>query len=253
MDDEAELIRGQMQDTREALTEKLEALEQQVVGTVQSAAGSVAETVGTVTDSVQETVENVKESVEDAVTSVKESLNLRLQVERHPWTMFFGAIAVGYVGTRWLENCVPSAGIVESVASSASAGHSRGDGADAPSARSNQGPSFLEKLAIDFRSELDGLKGLAVSAAAGLVRDIIADSIPAALAPRVSEWMDDVTHKIGGKPIAGPLLRTEETREKDLPASEWEPEVPPVPPGPRSAGQATGNGGHGGFGRERRF
>src|SRR4051794_2704569 len=91
MDHESEVICNQMEETRTALQDKLESLEQHVSNTVQGAS-----------DAVTDTVDSVKSAVQDTVDSVKESLSVRYQVERHPWTMFLGAALVGFVGARLL-------------------------------------------------------------------------------------------------------------------------------------------------------
>jgi len=109
MDDEPEVIRQQMEDTRSDLTRKIEALEHQVVSTVQSTTSAVTNTVESVKDAVQETVSavkgtvsdtvcSVKETVSDTVEGVKETLDIRHQVEEHPWLMFGASVAAGYVG-----------------------------------------------------------------------------------------------------------------------------------------------------------
>src|SRR5262245_52369843 len=67
MDNESEVIRQQMEQTRSALTAKVELLEHQVVETVHGATAAVSETVGNVKDVVQETVQTVKDSVHETV------------------------------------------------------------------------------------------------------------------------------------------------------------------------------------------
>jgi len=107
MENEPELIRDQMQETRTALTEKLEALESQVSGTVQSATAAVTETVEAVKSTVAETVGTVKDSVQETVSTVKESVkdafDLPAHIERHPWAAMLGSVAVGYLGGRVLN------------------------------------------------------------------------------------------------------------------------------------------------------
>src|SRR5579864_5333035 len=87
MDNEPEVTRAQMQETRTALSEKLETLEHKVVDTVQGA-----------THAVHETVDHVKEAMHETVENVKDTFNLPLQVKRHPWGMVAGSIALGYLG-----------------------------------------------------------------------------------------------------------------------------------------------------------
>src|SRR5947209_18377211 len=102
--EDPEVIRRRMLENRTALTEKLEALENQVMGvassvtdTVESVKEGVQETVEAVKDTVQETVGNVKDTFDDTVETVKGAFNLPRQVERHPWAMLGGAVAVGAV------------------------------------------------------------------------------------------------------------------------------------------------------------
>ena len=91
MDQEPEVIRQQIDQTRSALTEKLETRENQVRDTVTNAKTTVEETIG-----------SVKSTVHETVATVKRTFDLPYQVERHPWGMFGGSILVGYlVGTLW--------------------------------------------------------------------------------------------------------------------------------------------------------
>jgi len=106
MDNSTEVIRQQMEETRNSLQDKLETLEEQVKHTVQEATETVTtvkETVASVRESVKESVDTVKDSVHDTVESVKESLSVERQFREHPWLMFAGAAAVGFLGGRLLS------------------------------------------------------------------------------------------------------------------------------------------------------
>src|ERR1700730_17740594 len=89
-------IRHRIEETRSSLTERLEMLEHQVKQTVGGATDAVKDTVQTVRDSVEGTVEAVKQKVEQTVESVRQTLDVRRQVEQHPWAMVGGSIALGY-------------------------------------------------------------------------------------------------------------------------------------------------------------
>ena len=134
MANETEVIREKMEATRTDLSDKIEQLEKSVVDTVQEATSTVAEAVqgakdvvesvkdtmegamGTVKDtveSVQGTMENVTGAVGDAVENVKEgfvgaaeavrdTFDLPRQVDRHPWLMMGGAVAVGFTAGKLL-------------------------------------------------------------------------------------------------------------------------------------------------------
>src|SRR5262245_55877302 len=96
-DEQPKVIRHQMEETRASLTEKLETLEHQVVGTVQGATSAVTETVENVKEAVAETVETVKGTVRETVETVKETFDLSRQVDRHPWLMVGGSVALGFL------------------------------------------------------------------------------------------------------------------------------------------------------------
>jgi gas vesicle protein len=208
MDREAEVIKQQMEQTRAALSEKLETLEQQVVGTVAGATTKVAHTVDTVTEAVQETVATVKESVEETMASVKESLDLRRQVEQHPWLMMGGAVCTGYVGERLLERIDGRRTTLPPPQPRHFLGGPRRT-PEVPTAvpapepappEPRAEPSWLTLLTNSFGPEIAKLKSVAIGAALGLVRDRIAEATPPHLQSQVTELLDSVTLKLGGEP-----------------------------------------------------
>src|SRR5260370_30074403 len=87
MDNSPEAIRAQMELTRAALAGKLGTLEEQVLDTVHN-----------VTSAVTESAKTVKDAVDDTMNNVKDTLNLPLQMRRHPWVVVGGAVALGYLG-----------------------------------------------------------------------------------------------------------------------------------------------------------
>jgi len=205
---EPEQLRLQIEDTRSAITEKLEALEEHVSGTVQN----VKDTIETTTETVQETVSTIKQTVEDTVSTVKETFDLRLQVERHPWPMLGGALAAGVltgalIGESRQRRAEPP---------------SRLRSNDVPTSRFGEGEVYASNLQnaappppglFDrFHDEIAQVKGLALGMVLGLVRDAIQDNLPQ-MAEQVGEVMDRFTSKLGGAPVKGPVLpRTEERK-----------------------------------------
>jgi ElaB/YqjD/DUF883 family membrane-anchored ribosome-binding protein len=225
MDHEAELIKQQMEEKREDLTKKLEQLENQVVETVQSTTSAVTGTVENVKEVVQETVQTVKGSVEETVATVKQTFDLSYQVDRHPWLLLGGSVAVGFVAGRLVEGLLPArAGTYYSEAlPPPSAGDVRTSGGEragryreepAPR-RSYTAPAkeavsaaggWLNSAAEQFAPELDKLKGMALGALFGLARDMVKRSLPGEMGGRISEMLDGVTQKLGGEPFKGPVV-----------------------------------------------
>lgn len=93
MEDQAELIRQQMQEKRAELSDKLQSL-----GEILPAAESVGETV----ESVSETAAAVADNVQDTVKTVQAALDLPKHVQEHPWLAVGGAVVVGYLAHGYL-------------------------------------------------------------------------------------------------------------------------------------------------------
>jgi hypothetical protein len=192
-----EIILRQMQDTRSSLADKLENLEQQVVDTVHTATSAVADTVTSVKDAVHDTVATVKDSVQSTVTSVKDSFDIPAQVDRHPWAMMAGSVALGYVGGRFLS---PSGSkpATERRPSISAAANGSGMAAEKPATASATENRFTGVAEL-FAPEIATLKGLAIGSLLGLVRDIVAESAPPRLRHQLVEVINKVTEKLGGE------------------------------------------------------
>lgn len=253
---EQEEIRQQIDESRTALVEKLELLEEKVAETVQNATSTVAEATATVLNTVnnatasmtdvvenvntavQGTVDTVRNTVTDTVESVKHTFDLSEQVERHPWTMLAGAVALGYMGGSYLgqgssgpesHSQSPSGWQPNPpVEHSASSHVLSSSPATAPTTQTwaNQpeqapvsshsvtqavdSPNSLQRL---FGNELSKLKGLAIGVSLGLVRDMISESVPPSFRPQIAEVIDGFTEKLGGEHIRGPILNQQSTSQ----------------------------------------
>jgi len=207
MDNESEVIRHQMEETRTALQDKLETLEQQVKERVQNATEAVNETVSTVKEAVQDTVGTVKDSVHDTVESVKDTFDLRQQVERRPWTMFCGAAIVGFLGARLLQRSGASSSAPPATRPTRTVPAPRAyEEATRPPSPSAPSRSWLDVFTQEYGDELKMVKGLAISTLGGLLGEMATQSAPPALKQQIKEVVDSVTTKLGGHPLEGSLL-----------------------------------------------
>lgn len=225
MENETDVIRNQMMETRTSLTEKLEALEDKVVSTVQDTTETVTEAVQAVTETVQDTVSNVSESVQDTVESVKSTFDLPRQVQNHPWALFGGAVVVGFLGGKLF----PSLGTVTQ-APSAAAGLAAGGGSSSPSmpytaaptstassftgsgssspssstgSSSANGAGWLGSLTENLGPVADQLKGMAIGTLTGVVGEMVLQSTPENFRPQLADWLEQLTKSLGGTPIQG--------------------------------------------------
>lgn len=184
-----ELIRQQMAETRESLTDKVELLENKIMHTVETA-----------TTAVNETVSNVKETVQESVESVKEAVNLEHQVDHHPWLVFGGSILCGYLTAQLL-----SAGQRERSAPSETqtrpqgrrhmpTGNGVGAHPKLPAPQPTAGESWLGPI----EPELQRLKALALGAALGAARELVTDEVPEHMGEQLRSIIDGITQKVGG-------------------------------------------------------
>jgi hypothetical protein len=197
MENEAELIRQQMLETRTALSEKLETLEEEVTAKVKGTTESVAETVETVKEAVENTVHTVKDTVENTVETVKETFDLRRQVDRHPWVMFGGAVLLGYVGARLLDR----SGHPSTYTNGAAFVPAREPAPSYAPPPAPAGPGLGGKMLETLKPALSKLGGLAIGVTAGVVGEMLRDAAPEQLRPKLNEVIDDVTVALGGTPI----------------------------------------------------
>jgi ElaB/YqjD/DUF883 family membrane-anchored ribosome-binding protein len=216
------------------LTDKIERLEQTVEHKVQSTTAAVTNTVESVKEAVQDTVETVKgtvtgtvdsvrSTVHSTVESVKDAFDVRGYFEQYPWAAFGTAVGVGFAGGVLLGTRSRAGERIAELhshgetPSRSSAAPSHNGGSRLGSAAAARVAAFSEKssdaahhfageLANKFGDELGKLKGVALGAMFGLVRDWISRSAPADVGSRVGEVIDDVTRKLGGEPIRGNLL-----------------------------------------------
>lgn len=208
-----EETRQQMSDTRASLAEKLDTLEKQVGETVQDATQSVVtvketvqETVESVKDTVQDTVQTVKETVHDTVATVKDFLDIGAHVERNPWIMMAGGVAVGFISGRLLhageDQAPPSGHELQPASGGRHNGRSRRH-----EARMSEPPTA--SLAAQFAPEMSKLKSLAMGTIFGLLRDWLEPKVPEALKPQVTEILGGISQKLGAEVPTGTILPEE--------------------------------------------
>jgi len=239
VDDELEVIRHQMEGTRASLADKLDTLENQVLGTVHDATAAVAHTVedvksvvGTVTESIQETVENVKET-----------FNLSEHVRHHPWGMLGGAVAAGFLG-GWLIG--PSRREEETAAAPR-----QPFTGPAPAASISEKEAEPASEKSSLLEPLESLKGVALGALMGVLREMVTDCLPASMKADVVSAVDDFTTRLGGKPVpiseekpAGNGSSTEEGNSRQGSAASVSPVEPAREEAKKEpAGRGRGRGG----------
>jgi len=225
MDNETEVIKTQMLETRTALTEKLEALEDRVATTVKETTQAVEDTVGavkeavedtvhTMKDTVQGTVDSVKETVNETVESVKTTFDLQHQFTERPWLMLGGAVVVGYLGATLLEGAAGNKKSSNGWAPIQGHGgqpEERYRPAEAPQARSSE-PSLWDKALDAFGPAISKIEGLAIGAATGVLGKMILNAAPEALRGQLGDVITDLTTGLGGKPQPELMRPDEPTR-----------------------------------------
>jgi ElaB/YqjD/DUF883 family membrane-anchored ribosome-binding protein len=212
MDQEPDVIRQQIDETRESLTEKLETVESLVKEKVSAVTEGVEKTIDTVKAKVEDTVQAVSNTVENTVHSVRRTFDVPHQVRCHPYAMTGGALALGATlgylllprrhsfAHRSYEDRTPSYTPPPPPPSSF---------AEEPrhyEERRPERPSLLSGLLEPLTAEFDKVKATAIGALLGMVRDAALRSVPPSLASKVEEIVNDITRRAGGDVVSGPIL-----------------------------------------------
>lgn len=77
--------------------------------------------------------------------------------------------------------------------------------------------NWLGGLTQQIQPEVDALKGLALGAVFGLVRDMVANGLPESLKGEVSNTINSLAERFGGKTVEGPVLGSSESQSDDSP------------------------------------
>jgi len=218
-DNEPEVIRQRMEETRTALSEKLEKLEGQVTGMVGVTADAVTETV----ENVKETFADVTDAVQEKVQSVKEIFDFRLQMERRPWLLLGGAVGVGFLVSRMTRSTVSTAGHAV-----AAAGHAAAAAIPAVQALVSEPSSAPAKHEAkpkgeSFVGEAFGqVRNLAVGSVMALLREMATVHLPQEFGKTVAETVDGLTQKLGVQPMASPIdLKGDDTGDENKQQDEF--------------------------------
>jgi len=204
-----DVILQQMEETRTSLSEKLETLERKLVNTVEDTTDAVQQTVATAketvhesVDAVQETVAAVKETVNESLDSIKECVDLKVQMQQHPWAILGGSVFAGYLLGSMVSSKSTSSFMGTHPSERAFAGGNWGNPPQPPKEmQTPSAPSAVSGWLSSFGPELDKLKGLAVGAALGTVREMLVGSVPPTMAGHLKTILDEMTKKIGGEPL----------------------------------------------------
>ncbi len=205
MENEPEVIREQMLETRTALTEKLETLEEQVAATVKGTTESIAETVETVKEAVESTAQTISHTVENTVETVKETFDVRRQVEEHPWLIVGGAVVVGYVGGRLVDRLIAGPALPTGNGYAAPTTFESGPVPYEALSRSAKptGESWGSEVLHAMKPALSKLGQLAIGVTTGILGEMIREQLPEAVQKDVGETLDEITVALGGKPLHG--------------------------------------------------
>jgi len=194
-----DLIRQDMAQTRDSLTDKLETLESRLLGSVHEATSAVRDAMGTVKDTVRESVDSVKAAVD-----------MQAHVQRRPWLMLGGAVLGGYLlgalltreSSRAREPTPQPPPFKKPPTGN---GHSRQPAQSQPSQSAAKAtePAKPNPLLEAIEPEIRQLKGLALGVMCGALREMVTKEVPPHLAGQLGEIVDNITRKIGGEPLPG--------------------------------------------------
>lgn len=203
MVNEPEVIREQMMETRSCLEEKLETLECRLADAAES-----------ITDSAKETANTVRDSVHDSVRTIQNAFDVKRQVERQPWVAVAVSVGAGYVCGRLLEDHGSHA-IADKHFTTASRGLSgQGNG---PAPGQGQTGSRMKHALSSLEPDISRIKELGLGIAFGIVRDFVRDIAAPSLKNQFGDIIDDITTRLGGKPLPSPVFEGLQGEDKSAP------------------------------------
>ncbi len=145
---------------------------------VKTQSARIMEDAANAADHAGETVDAARQSLDVAAETAREIVDWKEQFDKHPWAVLAGTIALGYAGGSMLKRDGPRGG---------------------PSGEA-------DSLARHLEPELTRLKGLAIGALFGILRDAVTKSTAEPVEHELEEVIDDITAKLGGTPVHGPVL-----------------------------------------------
>lgn len=205
-------------DVVESVKDSFQGTVDSVKGTVDSVKDSVEGTVESVRETFQSAADSVKDTFHSAAEGFKDTFDLPKQMDRHPWLMLGGAVAVGFVAGKLLDRAPQvgraAYGLAERAASTmATTASAVGSAASAAGSAASAAGSMLGTLENMFGPEINKVKELALGALIGVIRDMAVKAAPETLAPQVRDVIDGFTSKLGGKPVEGTVLGEQSTDE----------------------------------------
>jgi len=244
---ELEVIRGEMEETRANLANKLEALETQVRETVSSASETVTSTV--------EGVKEVVDTVSDTVGSVTDTLNISKHVEENPWLAMGIAVAAGFMASQLLgggggQPAKPEPAPQPQPPQPQPQPASDQTQVQQQPTQTNQGgvlPS-LESLLPDMNGALgialSGVNSLAIGTVMGVVREVVANGLPPEWKSELTRVVDQMTTQLGGKPLQALHEDKDKEQEQKADTSTGIQQEKPAEPDDKSSRRKRNNRNH---------
>jgi len=176
---------------------------------------SLQEALASVRGTVRDTMESVKGTVEDTMGAVKHTAgDLREMVDRYPWLFVGGFAALGYLGYRLLASKSPVAqkqGYMRPAMESPSGGS---PASEAPRPHNGHGKSWERAAGEEPASArveggkvenwpnvLEEMKALAIGVPMSILRDRLAIAGAETFRTQVTDIIDALTTRLGGKVI----------------------------------------------------
>jgi ElaB/YqjD/DUF883 family membrane-anchored ribosome-binding protein len=194
VDNELEVIRDEMEQTRANLADKLGALETQV-----------RETVSDAKEAVSSTVEGVKEvvgSVSETMGTVAESFNVKRHVEEHPWIAMGAAVAAGFVAAQVLDRMgQPSSPAASPSFTDLPLTSTRFPEPQAGTKKEGMLESMMPDLNGVMNTLLSSAGTLAVSSLMGVIRELAVRGLSPEWKGEVTKLVDQVASQLGSRPL----------------------------------------------------
>jgi len=199
---------GTVKDTVDAVKDSVQGTVGTVKDTVDAVRGAASNAAEGVRETFSNAAEGVRQGLQSATETLRDTFDLPAQVDRHPWLMMGGAVAVGFAVGKLMDFAPDAMEAVQGAADSTgrlaeSFTSSAGSAASAAASTAGGLWSSLEKA---FGPEMNKVKEMALGALVGIARDMAVQAAPPTMSRQVGELFDSFTSKLGGKPVEGSVL-----------------------------------------------
>lgn len=161
---------------------------EEILQDIEETRNALADKIGSLEAEVKDTVSNAQASVAENVEHFKQIFDIKRQIQNHPWTFVGGALVLGIAASQLIPR---ERRTFESPTGS--------EPIESPEPKVSRTASMLNAIGRQLKPELAQLKGMAVIAVAQAVRKLVTENLSPSVSDQVGRVVENATRKLGGE------------------------------------------------------